>query len=465
VDNLSSKSVEPDSAQSPASGPRVHPNAGMRLVAAALSVVVLVLSASGFQGGAAVNESVPPAGQQLKTIRDAVRVAHASGDAAAYLAKSREMRDFLHGSPNSILQAMSAEAFAGDQEAALRSFERFIAMGQSNQAVFQGKQFEELRKSEKFRILEVKMRKNDAPIARAAEVFRMAETGLIPEDIDYDPRTAHFYVTSVMKGEILVFDKAGHSRVFAHAPHSWPMMALKIDSSRRVLWATEVALHPFKSVPEADWGTSTILIYDLDSGRLVDRVAGPPKTTLGDMALTKDGDAIVSDNEEGGVYRVNRKTHNIERLDEGDFISPQTAVMSPDNRHVFVPDYTRGIGILDLTTKHVSWLASRSPRALSGIDGLYLYGRTLVATQNGTSPERVVRFELDKSLMHVESESIVERATATLGDPTHGVLVDGSFYYIANSGWDAIEDDGSPKAEAVPSKALVMKYEGIGNRK
>ena len=265
-----------------------------------------------------------------------------------------------------------------------------------------------------------------------------------------------------MKGEILAFDKTGHSRVFARAPHGWPMMALKIDRRRRVLWATEVALRPFKSVPQADRGTTTILIYGLDSGRLVDRVAGPSKMTLGDMALTKDGDAIVSDNEGGGVYRVNRKTHAIDRLDEGDFVSPQTGVMSPDNRHLFVPDYSRGIGILDTSTKQVAWLASDGAHALSGIDGLYLSGRTLIATQNGSSPERVVRFELDRSLTRVESESVVERATATLGDPTHGVVVDGSFYYIANSGWDAIEDDGSPKAGAMPSRALVMEYRDQG---
>jgi hypothetical protein len=192
-------------------------------------------------------------------------------------------------------------------------------------------------------------------------------------------------------------------------------------------------------------------------------VAAPPKTTLGDMTLTRDGDAILSDNENGGLYRVNRETHVIDRLDDGDFISPQTAVVSPDNRRVFVPDYLRGIGVLDLATKHVVWLSSESPHALSGIDGLCLLGRTLIATQNGTSPERVVRFEMDPSLTRVVSETVVERATPTLGDPTHGVIVKGTFYYIANSGWDTIEDDGTPKAGAVQTKGLVMKYEGIGN--
>jgi hypothetical protein len=425
---------------------------------------VVLLLATAWLEGAPASELKTAARQQLDTIREAVRAAHAGGDAAAYLAKSKEMRDLLHSSPNSILQVMSAEAFAGDQEAALQSFAKFIAMGQSSAGVFESKQFEELRKSERFRDLEAKMRKNDEPVADATELFRMPEMGLIPEDIDYYPATKQFYVTSVMKGEILALDAGGRSRVFARAPDGWPMLALKIDAARRVLWATEVALRSFKSIREADWGTSAILIYNIDSGRLLHRVAAPPKTTLGDMTLTRDGDAILSDNENGGLYRVNRKSLLIDRLDEGDFISPQTAVVSPDNRRVFVPDYLRGIGILDLATKHVAWLSSESPHALSGIDGLYLRGRTLVATQNGTSPERVVRFELDQSLTRVVSEMVVERASPTLGDPTHGVIVKDTFYYIANSGWDAIEDDGTPKAGAVQTKGLVMKCEGIGSR-
>jgi hypothetical protein len=393
--------------------------------------------------------------QRLDKIREEVRAAHAAADAATYLAKSREMRDLLNGSPDSVLQVMSAEAFAGDSEAALRSYARYIAMGQSASQIFAGKQFDALRSSERFRTLQEQMRRNEAAVATAAEVFSMPEPGLIPEDIDFDPATKQFYVTSVMKEEILTLDLKGHGRVFARAPDSWPMMALKIDSKRRTLWATEVALNGFASVPRADWKTSTILTYDLDSGKLLHRVLGPPKATLGDMALSPEGDAIVSDND-GAIYHVGRASLSVERVDEGEFISPQTAAVWLDGRHVFVPDYLRGIAIVDLATKQVSWLDGGGTHALSGIDGLYFAGRTLIATQNGTSPERVVRFELDKSLRRVESESIIERATPTLGDPTHGVVVEGKFYFIANSGWDKIEDDGSPKGGSTPARGLLM---------
>jgi hypothetical protein len=175
------------------------------------------------------------------------------------------------------------------------------------------------------------------------------------------------------------------------------------------------------------------------------------------MTLTPEGDAIVSDGDHGGIYHVYRKTQRIERIDAGDFISPQTPAVMPDGRHIFVPDYLRGIGVLDIRAKNVSWIPMEGRYALNGIDGLYLSGRTLFATQNGTMPERVIRFELDSSLKRVESESIIERATPTLGDPTHGVIVDGHFYYIANSGWETLDEHGDRKTGARITDALLMR--------
>lgn len=393
---------------------------------------------------------------QLDTLSNDVRAAHARGDAQAYLAGSKEMRQFLNDSPNGVLQVMSAQAFAGDSDGALDSFSEFVRMGQSNRQVFEAKAFDTLRSSPRFLALQTEMAKNDDSIAATSPVFRMPEPGMVPEDLDYDPSTRRFYVTSVMNHTVLACETDGGCRVFNRAPEPWPMMALKVDSRHRTLWATAVALHGFKSVPKASWGTSLVLLYDLVSGKLLHRVPGPAGATLGDMTLTTDGDAIIADND-GALYRLDRKTLRFERLDSGEFISPQTPAMCRDQHCVFVPDYVRGISILDFETRQVSWLLSDGLHALSGIDGLYLHDRTLIATQNGTTPERVVRFTLDPSLRHIESESIIERATPTLGDPTHGVIVNGAFYYIANSGWDRLEDDGTPKSGTTPSRPLLMR--------
>jgi hypothetical protein len=57
---------------------------------------------------------------------------------------------------------------------------------------------------------------------------------------------------------------------------------------------------------------------------------------------------------------------------------------------------------------------------------------------------------------------LIERATATLGDPTHGVVVGNRFYYIANSGWDALDEHGNIKAGKTMTSAVIMRAE-LGN--
>jgi hypothetical protein len=421
------------------------------------STALLALAAAPIAGPRAGAADGSAAVEQLRELWEDTRRAHDAADKAAYLGNSRLMYAFLNGSPRSLLQLMSAEAFAGKQDEALTRFEQFVRMGQSDDTALSQKQFDAVRADARYPVIHAAMTANDGSISVADKLFELKDDSLIPEDIDYDAATHRFYITSVRKKEILSVDMSGGIRVFAQAPDGWPMMAVKADSRHRWLWATEVALDGFVYTPSKDWGRSAVVIYDLDSGRLLYRIEGPPHSALGDMTLTTEGDAILSDGELGGVYRVDRVLRRFERIDAGDFISPQTPVVLPDGRHILVPDYLRGIGILDLNSKHVVWLSTQGTHALSGIDGLYLYGTALLAVQNGTSPERVIRFDLDSSLAQVESEFVIERASRTLGDPTHGVVVNGGFYYIANSGWDNLDQHGRIQAGKSLSPAVIMR--------
>jgi hypothetical protein len=89
---------------------------------------------------------------------------------------------------------------------------------------------------------------------------------------------------------------------------------------------------------------------------------------------------------------------------------------------------------------------------------LYFDRGSLFVVQNGTSPERVIRLKLDESLTRAVSTEIVERATPTLGDPTHGVFVGDDFYYIANSGWSELDDHGDVKPAFKLTAAHIMRF-------
>jgi len=416
-----------------------------RIIAAALAAIFPVALY-------AQSAQAPTAIDQFARLQGELRRTHESGDSTGYLSTAQSMYSFLNGSPRGTLQFMSAQSFAGKADEALQSFAQFVAMGQANEEVLKAKSFDPLRGLPRYQDIYASMAANAASKSTASEVFRLESTALVPEDIDYDPESKHFYISTVLGKQILQLDMAGHAKVFASAPDHWPLMALKVDSRRRLLWATEVALDGFTAAAKQDWGRSAILQYDLRSGKLLHRIEGPPKAALGDMALAVNGDPIVSDGEHGGVYRISGSAWQIQRIDAGDFVSPQTPAALPDGTHLLVPDYVRGLGLLDLNTKHVDWIPMAATHALSGIDGLYAVGNLLIATQNGTSPERVMQFTLDGANKGIVAESIIERATSSLGDPTHGVVVGNYFYYIANSGWDVLDDHGN----ILPGRALPV---------
>lgn len=227
-----------------------------------------------------------------------------------------------------------------------------------------------------------------------------------------------------------------------------------------MLWATTSALKGYAFAPEKDWGRSELIEYDLRSRRMLARFSLPDDKqshALGDMTLTNSGDVVVSDGEAGGVYMLKRAGKQLEKLSD-EFVSPQTPAMHPDGRHVFVPDYLRGIGILDIQTHQLQWLRHPENIALNGIDGLYFDGGALLAIQNGTTPERVVRIELTPALDTVTKLDVIQANTDHFGDPTHGVIAGNGFYYITNSGWDAFDDHGQLKPGEKLTNPVIMKF-------
>jgi hypothetical protein len=92
---------------------------------------------------------------------------------------------------------------------------------------------------------------------------------------------------------------------------------------------------------------------------------------------------------------------------------------------------------------------------------MYLTGSTLYAIQNGTTPERVMRFDLSPDLARIVGSSVVEHATPSLGDPTHGALVGHFFYFLENTGWGHFADDGRLiKQKAAPPRLARMAVGG-----
>ena len=398
--------------------------------------------------------------KQLAQLRQRASESRNNHDNQALLETMIKMAQLLHYSGPSEERLALAYAAVGDKSNALQALREFVNMQQADEDFLAAPELAAFKDNTEFRRLKQQMKLNEAAIQNSMAIATIADPGLVAEDIAYDPIAKTFYVTSILKKKIVRVRLDGSVEDFVTAPDGWPILAIAFDVRRGIVWATEAALDQFAAAPAEDWGKSAVVCFRASDGMLLKRFMGPAKSALGDMTLTSNGDVIVSDGAGGGVYRLRHEkssSDSLERIDGGDFISPQTPAMHPDGKHVFVPDYSRGVGVLDLATKKVRWIDSEHQHALQGIDGLYFHDGVLIAVQNGASPERVVLFRFDPGFTRILSERTIERATPTIGDPTHGVLNSGSFYYIANSGWSELDDHGNVKSGSKLTSALIMK--------
>jgi sugar lactone lactonase YvrE len=347
------------------------------------------------------------------------------------------LKELLDGRGDIVYRLAKVEANLGNRPAALEWFSIYSKMGLQLADPMKEPAFASFKDDAGFEALLARLKTASAPVTESRLFATLLEKDLIPEDIVYDEPRGRFFVSSVRHRKILSLTMDGKAANFV-PEGDWPILALAADSSRRILWATTVALPEGLDHKAADEGKSALLKFNLDSGKLLKRYDLPAgeKHELGDMTLSAAGDVYASDGL-GSVFAVDHARDRIETLfGPGTFNSPQTPALSPDGRRLFVPDYSRGISIVDLATRESRLLEHQPDLSLGGIDGLYLAGRTMIAIQNGTAPERLIRMQLDEALTKVLSWETIEANWKGLGDPTHGVRVGDRFYFIANSGWD-----------------------------
>ena len=90
---------------------------------------------------------------------------------------------------------------------------------------------------------------------------------------------------------------------------------------------------------------------------------------------------------------------------------------------LYVADYALGLFAIDVASRNVTQLKTPRDVASVGIDGLYVVGRTLVATQNGIEPQRVMQFELDATGLEVKVQKVLMSGDPAIDDLSLGVVV------------------------------------------
>jgi DNA-binding beta-propeller fold protein YncE len=174
------------------------------------------------------------------------------------------------------------------------------------------------------------------------------------------------------------------------------------------------------------------------------------------VIVDSKGNIYTTDSNTPGVYRIPAGGSNLEIFVGPEYFrSPQGLCLSSDQKTLFVADYSRGVFAIDVESKAVHKLQSPATAVISGIDGLYAYQNSLIATQNGVTPNRVLQIFLDSSLNKIESVKILESNNKIFGEPTLAVIAKDSLFYVANSQFGKyLEDD---KIQLNPPIILKLK--------
>jgi hypothetical protein len=388
-----------------------------------------------------------------------------AGDAAAAAPDLGAAANQMPHTPGILLAAAEALARSGRHAEAITWMERAAAMGgvgdpQRLEEAFAGAP----DRGAATRALE-KLRANATPIATGALAFTLDEKDLLPESVAHDPATKAFYVGSLHKRKIVRLAPDGAARDFV-APAAdglWAVLGMKVHPSRRELWANSCnpvdASPPIAPEDPASVGHAGVFRFDLDTGMLIAKhLAGSKEAPIcfNDLVFTPDGTAWLSTGPDG-VWRLRPGAPVPERfIEHKGFINGIAA--SDDGARIFLADHLRGVQVLDPATRSTKPLALPADATLSGIDGLYVRGRTLVAVQNGLgrSPERVVQAELDPALSAVTCLMVLDRNRPDYDIPTTGVLVGEDFHYVASSQLRSFENGKVWPAERL-KKSVILR--------
>jgi hypothetical protein len=298
--------------------------------------------------------------------------------------------------------------------------------------------------------------------------FTYPEKDLITESVAYDSVRKRFYLSSIYRRKIVSINENGLTDNFTDEAQDglWSVFGIKADSKKRILWVCTGAVEQTKGCKKNDIGKTAVFKYDIDSKKLVKKYELGNLVNqhlFGDLVLSQKGDVYVSDSKFNAVYKISADTDSLELFIKSDeFKSLQGLDLSSDEKYLFAADYGQGLYKINLGTKQIEKIKPPLDFTPLGIDGLYFYMKSLIATQNGINPQRVIRIYLNNKLDSIESYKILEANNPYFNEITLGLVLGNDFYFIVNGQWNSFDKGGKifPLEKLQEPRVLKIKLSG-----
>ncbi|HST35444.1 MAG TPA: hypothetical protein VLK25_02285 [Allosphingosinicella sp.] len=278
------------------------------------------------------------------------------------------------------------------------------------------------------------------------------------EGIAWDDRTDRLFAATVVGRALLVRGGSGVWRA-VRGVDAGSLFGLALDPRRgginHLLW---VGSGRVEQTPSPDTAFRGLIAIDVDSLRVVRRIAAPAGVSPADIAVGPDGTVYAADPVGGGVYRAGPGERALSVLvPPGHFASPQGLVVTNNGLRVYVSDYTRGLAMITTWDGRVTRVESDVDTMLDGIDGLTAWQGGLIAIQNGTNPRRILHLTLSGDGRRVARARVLESNNPDWGEPTLGFVRRDQFLYVADAQWERYGPAGAP-ADAEPPRPTAIRF-------
>ena len=307
---------------------------------------------------------------------------------------------------------------------------------------------EAIRDTEAYDYINNMMINASEPSGEGAQVLNLdintAELG----DVAWDSSRKRFLVGTRVEGQLLAVADNGDSEVLLQANEEnglWSIDGIAVDRNNGRLWIASSATPAFASFSPADANRGALFEFDLETLELLNRYNTPVdglRHELGGVDVTAAGDVYVIDRATPMIYR---KTVDGNRLEvfagSPQLVALTDIAVTPDNSRVFVADAVLGVLLIDPNAKVSQMLTGPETLNLYGIYGIEYSDSSLVITQSGLSPQRIMRLQLDSNGAAAETVTPMASNLPGFDTPGVGTLRGGSIFYFANHGSSKADQD------------------------
>jgi hypothetical protein len=413
----------------------------------------------------AVEAATQPASQgaQLSTWYQRAAQAFESGDNKAWVRALEQLHRLRPFNYDFMRQLVMGYALTGQTS---QAFNKMLQMQQQGLAVDwdEVEEVESLRQYPLYDHLRDLMQTAGEPSGDVSDAFEIDADYPMPEALAHDPETARTFIGTVRDGLILVRNQEDGELTRFAAPEDTPgLMAvfdLLVDDARGHLWVATGGTGQFRGARDSNVGRTALIKLDLATGEKLGEYRVLPDGRahlLGAMALASDGTIYASDSAAPMIYRLQPDDERPEPLVGNPvFTGLRGIALSEDESRLYVADYDLGVFFFELVDQPEGFaLGVPETLNLGGIDGLYLWDGHLVAIQNGITPQRVLRLELDDSGTRVANIAILAKALPEFDDPTFGTVNGDELVFLAGSHWQRVGPNGRPVDPPLPDVSVL----------